>query len=268
MGDKATERLFFGFEVDSPWPERLPFGRLLEPRHRHMTLAFLGDVEREKLTEKLTSFPRLGRPIGFVGQFDRLFFLPRSHPRVVAWHVDWLEPATSLLLFHETLLNWLEEEGYTPDRRHPFTPHVTLARSPFSFHEWKKQFRPSVCMIKAIHLYRSEGNLHYRSMWNTSFDAPFEEIDHTADQAFLVRGTDMQMLFLHARAALAWSFPELLPYFGEEQISDHNECIIALNQLISRADQEVGVPLKAVSFHGEIVQKKEHLIEWEMIIDV
>jgi RNA 2',3'-cyclic 3'-phosphodiesterase len=42
--DDPIKRLFFAFEVDAPWPEALPSGRILEPSCRHMTLAFLGNI--------------------------------------------------------------------------------------------------------------------------------------------------------------------------------------------------------------------------------
>ena len=40
-----------------------------------------------------------------------------------------------------------------------------------------------------------------------------------------------------------------------------------LNNLVMAVDQDIGSPIKAVSFHGEI-EKKENYLQWEMIIDV
>jgi len=38
--------------------------------------------------------------------------------------------------------------------------------------------------------------------------------------------------------------------------------------MVAQADQEIGAPFKAVSFHGNIVKKNNQLLEWEMIVDV
>ena len=47
-----------------------------------------------------------------------------------------------------------------------------------------------------------------------------------------------------------------------------DDVVIALNERIARMDSEVGCPLKAVSFHGEIEVLSPSLLQWEMIVDV
>ena len=48
MVENESKRLFFGFEVDAPWPS-LPEGRMIKEKDRHVTVAFLdrlpGEVE-------------------------------------------------------------------------------------------------------------------------------------------------------------------------------------------------------------------------------
>src|SRR5262245_12710617 len=87
--EENTKRVFFGVEVEAPWPERLPPGRFLDEKHRHLTLAFLGDIPFAKLEALLPEVPRPTFHVGPVGHFDALELLPHRHPGVVAWHVLW-----------------------------------------------------------------------------------------------------------------------------------------------------------------------------------
>ena len=54
--------------------------------------------------------------------------------------------------------------------------------------EWLDHFTPLPFFVKAIHLYQSLGNLQYQSLWESPLLSPFEELEHTADIAFLIRG--------------------------------------------------------------------------------
>lgn len=265
---EEQKRLFFGLEILSPWAHELPKGRCLEESNRHLTLAFLGQTDYSGLEKHLDSFPKPPE-IGFAGRFDRCLFLPEKNPHVIAWHVQWQEQASFLTRFQQQLNAWLKESGFFPANSHrEFLPHVTICRQPFAQKEWKEQFRPLPLITGNIHLYESLGNLHYQPCWTYPITLPFEEIEHTADIAFLIHGISFQQLHSHAQIALAFKFPNILPYLStpKENIL-LEDIVIDLNNSISRADQEIGSPLKAVSFHDKLT-KKDNILTWEMIVDV
>lgn len=262
------KRLFFGWEVKAPWPDSLPIGRVLKEEHRHLTLAFLGKTDYLKIKEALLSFPCPHFKLGFVGQFDQCIFLPPKHPHVVAWHIAFPNSEPLLAQCAQNIIDWLQNEGFTPDVRHPFYPHVTLARMPFNEKIWKKKFSPLPLFLKDLHLYESLGNSKYQSLWKYPLLPPFEEISHTADLAYWIRGKDYDALYLHAQFALAYAFPDLLPFLKKKSGIPHlDEVIIALNELVAHVDQEMNCPFKAVSFHSHI-EEKDTILNWEMIIDV
>ncbi len=104
-----TKRLFFAIEVHSPWPKPLPKGRIVNEQYRHVTLAFLGNIDFDKLEPLLPELPAFPFQIGLVGKFDRCLFLPPKRPNVVSWHIQWLEKFQSLLEYREELISFLQE---------------------------------------------------------------------------------------------------------------------------------------------------------------
>lgn len=261
---QEMKRLFFGAEISAPWPTEYPKGRLIAPASRHLTLAFLGDTPYLPLKSALSEFPSSPIKVSPVGVFDHCLFLPEKHPRVVAWNIYWLEAFVEG--FQRTLVQWLNKHRYSVDSR-PLLSHVTLARDPFVAGEWEHAFVPLPLFFKAVHLYESVGNLTYLPLWTRPFIPPFQELDHTADIAYLIQADTIEKLHLHAEMALAFRFPPLLEYREGVYKSDLNEVIIALNRLIAKADSEVGCPLKAVSFHGNL-KKEGDILQWRMIADV
>jgi 2'-5' RNA ligase len=263
------ERLFFGAEVKAAWPKELPQGRVLDEEERHMTLAFLGSCSLQQLGQLLPEIPLPKFQIGPSGKCDKILFLPKHHPHVVAGYIDWLNQGALFLKFQKELTHWLKSHDYPTEERE-FLPHVTIARSPFSAAEWKEIKEEFPLFISAIHLYESVGNLTYVPRWTHAFHAPFEELDHTADIAFEIFGENLHDLHLHAELALSFKYPPLLPYITTEPFLENSldEIIISLNDLVTRADQEIGTPFKAVSFHGELIKKEGKLFQWEMIVDV
>ncbi len=262
------KRLFFGAEVAAPWQENYPSGRIISEKNRHLTLAFLGHRFPTELLKKMEQFPKPAFKIGPAGKCDQLLFLPKHEPRTVSYHIGWLEEQEALIAFQKTLLNWLYEAGYTVDQRELLS-HVTLARAPFDRKEWEKSFIPIPIYIKAIHLYESIGNLHYESRWEYPLIAPFEEFEHTADIAFRIRGQTLDMLYTHAMLALCFSYPAFTPYFTKQtELHSLEDVIAALNQNVAIMDADIGIPFKAVSYHGEIKKDPNNLLEWEMIVDV
>lgn len=263
---EQERRLFFAFEVAAPWSADYPKGRLVDSASRHLTLAFLGNISYPKLEAILPEFPKTPFRLGPVGFFDECLFLPKRHPHVVAWHVQWYEGA-DFIQFQKKVAEWLRGYDYQIDER-PFLSHVTIARSPFNPKQWQQSFVPLPVVVRGLHLYESVGQLVYKPIWSYPLQAPFEEMEHTADVAFLIRGESIQNLHLHAEVALAFKFPPLLKYIHQEPLQNSlDESIMALNRLITLADSEIGCPLKAVSFHGRLLEEAK-LLNWEMIVDV
>lgn len=267
MFEKDDKRLFFGAEIYAAWPKELPHGRIIEEPFRHITLAFLGQTSLSHIQKLIPALQQPNFRIGIVGKIDRFLFLPQNSPRVIAGHVHWLSPEDGLALYQKSLVEKLTAEGYKLDKRE-FLSHVTIARAPFVIKEWQAIFSEIPVMLKAIHLYESAGNLSYYPLWSHSFVPAFEEFEHTADIAFLVRAENMQQMHLHAQMALCFKFPALLSFMPTQLFDSLQEIVIGLNELIARADQEIGCPFKAVSFHGDVTTSAEGLLQWEMIVDV
>lgn len=265
--NNEVKRLFFGIEVFSPWPEKYPPGRILDNAHRHMTLAFLGNVPYQKVLDILPSFPQKHFKVGLGAFFDKCLFLPPRHPHVVAWHLNWLDDASLLINLQKEMSIWLKKNHFHVDERE-FLPHVTIARSPFNIKEWKNAFAQLPCFCKDIHLYESVGNLCYEPRWSLALKEPFVEIEHTADIAYHIYGESLTQLFRHAQLALAFRYPPLIRYLNSSKsINTIEDCIMLLNEIVTTADGEIGCPFKAVSFHGNVLQE-EGILKWEMIVDV
>lgn len=261
-----TTRLFFGFQIRCPWPEELPSGRILLEENRHLTLAFLGDVSMPDLEILLPFFPKPSFSIGLAGIFDEPIFLPPRSPRAAAWHVNWYKNKQEWERYSTQVIEWLKQQSLPHKHQNKLLPHVTIARRPFTIHEWRDSFRPLPMFLGDLHLCQSLGSSRYETCWTYPVLPPFEEISHTADLAFLIRGTDYSDLFFNAQLALSFHFPQLISYFLFIKVASLEEIIRCLNQIIAKVDEHEGAPFKAVSFHGAI--KQGPIYEWEMIVDV
>lgn len=261
------KRMFFGVEIAAAWPSPLPSGRMVPEESRHITLAFLGNHSISHLTNLLPQIPKPDFRIGIVGICDDFIFLPKRHPRVIAGHVKWLEEENALQTFQKKLADWLRTENYQIDTR-DFLAHISIAREPFSDDDWKNAFSEFPVFIKAIHLYESVGSLTYVPLWSHLLFLPFEDLEHTADIAYVIRGENLEQLYLHAQMALAFECPALTAYLSNTTPNSLDDIVFGLNEIVAQADQEVGAPFKAVSFHGNIVKQNNQLLEWEMIVDV
>lgn len=267
---EQIKRLFFGLELVAPWPEKFPSGNLLKPENRHLTLAFLGNINSTTLLDKLQQHAlHVPLKVGTSGYFERCLFLPPKNPNVASWGVHWLSNAEPLLTFQKVLVKWLESIELKVD--HPnreWLPHATVSRRPFDQKEWEQSFKPIPFITKNIHLYESLGQLQYMPIWSFSIQPPFDEFEHTADIAFRVHGTNLQDIFMNAQTALCFKHPLLLNYISNAPVTDLDEVVIQLNKMIGKADKEIGSPYKAVSFHGDLQQNTDQTFTWEMIVDV
>lgn len=263
----GESRLFFGAQVLAPWPHDYPEGRMIPEETRHVTMAFLGPTSLPRLEALLPSVPHPPFRIGPAGVGNKLVFLPPEKHRVAALSIEWLDPPSVFNTYQETFSDWLKKGGYPPDER-PWFPHVTLARAPFDTTEWQRHFTPLPLFVSAIRLYQSMGTLDYKPLWEIPLMPPFEEKEHTADLAFLIRGNTPQELHQHAQLALAFKSPMLIPFFGKKLQDSLDGIIIALNEMVGIADAECGSPFKAISFHGQIKADEHKLLHWEMIVDV
>jgi len=268
MGTNNQRNLFFGLEACAPWPESSLQGRMIPEESRHLTLAFLGKLDPKPLLEQLPSLPVPEPLLGGAGVCDRLLFLPERRPRVVSYHVRWLSGEAELLSFRDALCRWLLSLDYRLDER-PLLSHVTVARAPFDEGKWKKEFHQLPLIAKAVHLYQSRGELTYLPLWSLPLSPAFEELSHTGEAAFAVRGKDLNELYLHAQLACSFLYPPFLDYLLPPlENESFEEMIIRLNESLSRLDEEIGSPVKALSFHGELQRDEKGLLFWEMILDI
>lgn len=260
------KRLFFALEIEAPWPDNFPNGRLLKKTDRHLTVAFLGQLPFSFLKEQLKDFPQPPCQMSLAGICNDLLFLPEKEPRVVAAHVEWLSRIEFSSYFNQ-IQHWLYFHKLPVENR-SFLSHVTIARSPFIPEEWKKSFIPFPIIARAIHLYETVNSLKYRSLWHLDMTCPFEEIEHTADIAFIIRGKTFQDLFKHAQIALSFNCIDFIYYFSDELVENLDKIIMKLNEKIARMDSEMGCSFKAISFHSKLTKDSNDLLQWEMIVDV
>ncbi|MGK5595365.1 MAG: hypothetical protein ACSNEK_08415 [Parachlamydiaceae bacterium] len=268
MIEQTTKRLFIGFEIDALWPENLPSARIIPPNSRHFTLSFLGNQPLNLILPYLQQMPKPSFKIGRTGYFNSCLFLPDNHANVVAWQGHWLDNEQEILNYEVLLHQWLNEIGLHIQRRDHWLCHATIARKPLHMKAWLASFRKLPFFISHLHLYESLPELNYRPLWSHPFLPPFEEIEHTADLAYKIKGMTINELFSHAYCALSWRFPELLDFLPQSIILKNlDDLIILLNESITQADCKTYCPYKAISFHGSILERPNYL-EWEMIVDV
>lgn len=139
---------------------RHPRGRAVAIDKYHVTLAFLGDVEKDSLTclceqAAQLSFPSCTLSMDRFGQFRRAGIL-------------WLgcsETPESLQGFRQSLEQALVPCGYRPEQR-PFRPHITLFRH-FMGRLAATEIAPVEWQIRNFHLVLSEshnGGVIYQSI--------------------------------------------------------------------------------------------------------
>ena len=247
--DQNEHRHFVAAEITAAWPEVFPAGRLILPEFRHMTLLFLGNKKIPAIPEPGWNFP----PMGIM---EKWIFLPEETPRVVAAVPTFLAGEKELLDYHAQL---------APKEK--LLPHISVSRGPFIREDWEKFPCHIPFYIHSIALYKSLGFSKYEMLWEKKALPPFEEIEHTADIAYIIRGENYHQLALHATLALSFSFPQFIDYLKKVPEMNSIENIIQmLNQWIAEIDIREGIGLKAVSYHATVETKET--LEWTMIVDV
>jgi RNA 2',3'-cyclic 3'-phosphodiesterase len=105
----------------------LPNLRWVDPQSIHLTLAFLGELNQDQLSEAASAVQMAVQAVSaFTYNLTRLdIFGTPQQPRVLWIGIE--EPTGSLKLLHSSLQQQLEQRAFAIDRR-PFAPHLTLAR--------------------------------------------------------------------------------------------------------------------------------------------
>lgn len=270
---EEKKRVFFALQAVAPWSSDEPEGRVLLPAERHMTLSFLGNTAWRAIQQLLARLPAAPFTVAPIGLCDACLFLPNpSHPKLVCWHIAAPE-MERIKQWQKILCKILFSLRIAIEQRHSFMPHVTLCRAPCDFTAWKSSFQQLPLYFPALHLYQSMGALRYTPLWSQQLLLPFEQIDHTADMAFIVRGETLESIAQNALIALAFQLPEILTHSVPfQRMNSLEDVIFFLNEAITKTDIAIGTPFKAVSQHGYLekktAQNKKNFWQWEMIIDV
>jgi 2'-5' RNA ligase len=107
--------------------QELPALAWVDPTGIHLTLAFLGELSDEQLSQAFRAAELAARkaaPFDFRLSQPGVFGAPRQ-PRVIWIGVD--EPSGKLLQLQQQLNLELTRQGFEVDTR-PFSPHLTLSR--------------------------------------------------------------------------------------------------------------------------------------------
>jgi 2'-5' RNA ligase len=105
----------------------LPSVRWTDSANIHLTLAFLGELDDERLAEAAEAAEATAQSASpFSYRLSRLgIFGPERQPRVIWMGID--DDSGALLRLHSALRLTLEQRGFAGEDR-PFAPHFTLAR--------------------------------------------------------------------------------------------------------------------------------------------
>jgi 2'-5' RNA ligase len=123
-------RLFTGIEIPPDIADRLamlrgglPNARWIDRDNYHLTLRFIGDVDRRVAEDVAESLDRVRRPV-FSLRLTGVSALGTKRPHAIVAMAEATPALTELQAEHERILQRI---GLPPEGR-KYTPHVTLAR--------------------------------------------------------------------------------------------------------------------------------------------
>lgn len=123
-------RLFTGLELPAALAAELSLfrggisgGRWIDPENYHLTLRFIGDIDRITAREIAASLGMIKRP-AFTVTLAGLDYFGGDRPHAIVAKAQAASPLLDLQAEQERLLRRI---GLAPEPR-KFTPHVTLAR--------------------------------------------------------------------------------------------------------------------------------------------
>ncbi len=267
--EKNDKRVFFGFEIEVFWIELPKEKKIISENNRHITLLFLGKNDVNEINKYLNELPSCNFEIGPVGYFNKCLFLPPKHPRLIAYQADFFEKNKFIRDFQKKLFDFFKKKNFLVKQNNNFLPHVTICRNDFDKQVWKNSFKFLPLFIKSFNFYESLGSSEYKTLWKKDFIEPFEEIKHTADIAFIVKGKNYTDLLFNSFIALSFKSLDFLLYYKElKEVNSIDDVIINLNDIVTKAEIDgLYIPFKAISFHANI-EKKDDILNWEMIVDV
>lgn len=110
----------------APLRAALPAARWVRPNQFHLTLAFLGETDADRLPALSSALrEKLEQEGGFRAHFGALGAFPKAGPVRVLW--VGLEPSVRFVRLAELVQDALRAAGIGADDK-PFRSHVTLAR--------------------------------------------------------------------------------------------------------------------------------------------
>lgn len=247
----TVKRLFLGFEVDAPWFKNMPKGRMVAPESRHLTLAFLGEIDCGKRLKHLEHMPVFPCKVGAAGICKELIYLPVKKPNAVALSFKWLTQEELVLRFQQELTVWLQTFGYLASSGESvFLPHVTLARRPFQTREWTEIFYPLPMITTHLHLYESVGQLCYKPIWSKRVLQPISRmvLPQNTCTAFHLMANSYKDLWIHAWLGVSFIYPQvILENFSDCVFEDLEGVEEKLNSILKDFDIESHVILDKVA---------------------
>jgi 2'-5' RNA ligase len=253
------KQLLFGFEAHAPWPKILPDEKTLKAKHHHLTLLYFEDVSYQKLHDEIRYMPKPSFRVGPVAVSDSSLFLPNRSSDIITWHVDPFgdDPIND---YQHALVEYYKELGYGFDKKE-YIKHITLGKSGALKKEIKKNFKPLPLYCSNLHLYESLKGDQYEPIWTYDLLPPFEE---QKEGQFILYGESFQQVFLNAQIALAFKFPELVPFLDPTyQVRNLHDGEIRLTTLLNAAYRAIKIPIDKTTFLENGKQEKG-LLSWPL----
>ncbi|MCB1082563.1 MAG: hypothetical protein KDK63_05405 [Chlamydiia bacterium] len=253
------KRLLFGFEVHAPWPKTLPDDSTLKAKHRHLTLLYFGDVSYSQLHQEIRYMPKPLFRVGPVAIADSSLALPDRAKEIITWHVEPFgdDPIDE---YQQEIDTYFAEKGYTFNNK-KYVKHITLGKSAALQKEMKKNFRPTPLIFSNLHLYESLKGDRYEPIWTYDLLPPFEEKE---GGQFVLYGESFQQVFLNAQIALAFKFPELVPFLDPTyQVRNLHDGGIRLTTLINQAYRAIKIPIEKATF-PDSGKQSNGLLTWDL----